>query len=214
MRAVPTRGEETRLMASPSSSHVVLSRARLVALAKCALMAAALAVLSLVAIPLPISPVPITLQTLGVYLAGGLLGPKWGMAAVGAYVLLGAAGVPVFAGGEAGLGVLLGPKGGYLAGFIPAAALAGAAAQRLPSGGSEGKARSWGGILFLGAGLLGATAAVYACGVAWLSFVTGIGLPRAVVVGVLPFLPGDGLKVIAAVLLIPAIRRSLSSRSS
>src|SRR5512133_1411896 len=72
---------------------------------------------------LPIGPVPVTLQPLFIVLAGFLLGPARGAAAVALYVLAGVLGMPVFAGGKAGLGVLLGPTGGYLVGFILAAAV-------------------------------------------------------------------------------------------
>ena len=107
------------------SGYHDLVRERTRILAACAVTTALLAVMSWVALPLPVSPVPVTLQTLGVYLAGGLLGPRWGAVAVVAYLLLGLCGVPVFAGAEAGPGVFVGPKGGYLVGFLPAAALAG-----------------------------------------------------------------------------------------
>ena len=86
-------------------------RERLVGITRCALMAAVLSLLSLVAIPLPISPVPFTLQSVGVYVAAGLLGPRWGTAAVAVYLLVGVAGLPVFA-GRSGCGRALGPKGG------------------------------------------------------------------------------------------------------
>ena len=83
-----------------------------------ALLAAALCVMAPMTVPL--SPVPITLATLGVYLAAGLLGPWRGAAAVGLYLLLGAVGVPVFAGFSAGFPVLFGLTGGFLWGYLPA----------------------------------------------------------------------------------------------
>ena len=80
-------------------------------------MASIMAALSFIAVPLPISPVPITLQILGVMLAGLLLGPQLGTMAVCLYLIAGISGLPVFAGGAAGIGVLMGPSGGYLLGF-------------------------------------------------------------------------------------------------
>jgi len=74
---------------------------------------------------LPVPPVPITLQTLFLYLAAAVLGGALGAWSQIVYLLLGVIGLPVFAGGKAGLGVLTGPTGGYLAGFIPAAWLTG-----------------------------------------------------------------------------------------
>ena len=68
---------------------------------------------------LPIGPVPIVLQNMFVFLAGLLLGSRWGLASVGVYLLAGAVGLPVFAGGLGGLGRLIGPTGGYLIGYLP-----------------------------------------------------------------------------------------------
>ena len=79
-----------------------------------ALLCALCAVLSQIQIPLP--PVPLSLSLLAVYLSGALLGPRWGSAAVGCYVALGAVGVPVYAGFASGAGVLFGPTGGFLFG--------------------------------------------------------------------------------------------------
>jgi len=83
-----------------------------------------------IALPLPFTPVPITGQTLAVLLSGVLLGSRRGALAQLAYLAQGAAGLPVFAGGRAGLGVLLGPTGGYLVGFVLAAGLVGWLAER------------------------------------------------------------------------------------
>jgi len=69
---------------------------------------------------IPIGPVPIILQNLFVFLSGLLLGPRWGAASIGVYLLAGALGLPVFAGGVGGIGRFAGPTGGYLLGFLPA----------------------------------------------------------------------------------------------
>ncbi|MDQ4126909.1 MAG: biotin transporter BioY, partial [Actinomycetota bacterium] len=79
-----------------------------------ALMAAVTAVAAQITIPLPFSPVPFTLQVPAVVLSGLLLGPRYGAVAQAIYVLLGAVGVPVFAGFKGGLGIIFGPTGGYL----------------------------------------------------------------------------------------------------
>src|SRR3712207_3531477 len=94
-----------------------------------ALMAAVTAVAAQIAGPLPFSPVPFTLQVLAVMLSGLLLGPRYGALAQAIYVLVGAVGVPVFAQFHGGLGVVLGPTGGYLLSYPLAAAIAGLAAQ-------------------------------------------------------------------------------------
>src|ERR687897_3048574 len=93
-----------------------------------ALMAAVTAVAAQIAVPLPFSPVPFTLQVLAVILSGLLLGPRYGALAQAIYLLIGAVGVPVFAQFKGGLGVLLGPTGGYLLSYPIAAAVAGFAA--------------------------------------------------------------------------------------
>lgn len=181
------------------------ARERTRILAGCAVVTALLVVMSWVALPLPVSPVPVTLQTLGVFLAGGLLGPRWGVVAVVAYLLLGLCGIPVFAGAEAGPGVFAGPKGGYLIGFLPAAALAGV-------GVGVVRGRLWGALEVAGLALmlLPAAAAIYAAGVAWLMVVAELNAGEAALVGVVPFLPGEVFKLAAAAALI----RALDSRVS
>nr|WP_269848331.1 biotin transporter BioY [Methanosarcina horonobensis] len=87
------------------------------------LFAALTAAGAYIQIPIPFSPVPVTLQVFFVLLAGSMLKSKWGSLSMVVYTLLGIAGLPVFAGGSSGLGVLLGPTGGYIFGFILAAFL-------------------------------------------------------------------------------------------
>lgn len=144
---------------------------------------------------LPIGPVPITLQPLFVFLAGYLLGPARGAAAVSLYVAAGVLGLPVFAGGAAGVGVLLGPTGGYLLGFVAASALTGLVPQRGHIGWAAG----------LGAGAL-ALAAAYGIGAARLAQVLHLGAHQAIVAGVLPFLPFDVVKVILALVVARRLR--------
>jgi biotin transport system substrate-specific component len=138
-------------------------------------------------VAIPIGPVPIVLQNLFVMLAALLLGPRWGLASVGVYLLAGAVGLPVFAGGTGGLARLAGPTGGYLVGYLPAVAVMGALA-----------ARGRGRVALDVAAMLAGEAVLYACGVGWLKTVTGMPLDKAVAVGLLPFLPGDVLKMAAA----------------
>lgn len=178
---------------------------RLRPLAACAVMTALLAALSWVAIPLPFSPVPVTLQTLAVFLAGGLLGPRWGLVAIVAYLVLGIAGVPVFAGAQAGLGILAGPRGGYLIGFVPAVVIAGfgsGLAFRL-----RGNIAQVAGLAL--ALLLAAAAAVYLLGVGWLMVVAHLDVRQALVAGAVPFLPGELLKLASATILIRSLRPRL-----
>lgn len=196
-------------MQASSEQPLTPSRERLVALASCAVMVAVLAALSLVAVPLPISPVPMTLQTLGVFLAGGLLGPGLGVLTVAVYILVGVAGVPVFAGGEAGLGVILGPKGGYVVGFLLSVFLVGMAARAVGPKWRGGRC-----VMAMLVGLVAATAVVYVCGAGWLMLVAGMEVRQAIVVGVLPFAPGDVIKIAAAAALIPSVQRARVLRRS
>lgn len=149
---------------------------------------------ALVAIPLPGNPVPLTLQTLGVLVAGGALGLRRGAISAAVYVVLGVVGLPVFAEGRAGLAVIWGATGGYLLGFVVAAALVGRLAEL-------GWDRRPGAALV--AALLGSLV-IHLLGVPWLAFVTGMGPAEAVATGLVPFLPGDLLKVAAAAVLMPA----------
>lgn len=135
-----------------------------------------------VAVPLGFTPVPMTLQTLFVLLAGILMGPVAGAASQLLYLGLGAAGVPVFAMGGAGAAWLLSPTGGYLLAFPAAAALAGWIAGR-----AKHRVRT-------AAALAVSTAVIFVSGAGWLSVVTGMGTREAFASGVRPFLPGAVIK--------------------
>jgi biotin transport system substrate-specific component len=147
------------------------------------LFGALTAVGAYIIIPLP--PVPITLQTLFLGLAGTLLGGRLGALSQVVYLLLGVIGLPVFAGGKAGLGVLFGPTGGYLIGFVAAAFVIGKLAAL--------KARP--GFAWLCLSLVAGTAVLYALGVLQLSLVARLAPVKALAVGVIPFLPGDVIKI-------------------
>lgn len=163
-----------------------------------ALFAALIAVLGLVAIPLPFSPVPVTGQSLGIMLAGGILSVRQAAYSVLTFLLIGAVGVPVFAGVTGGIGILVGPRGGYLIGF-----LVGAIIIALVKGKENNVWR-----LAL-ANLVGGILVVYTLGVLWLSFVTGMGLEKAITVGALPYIPGDLFKVFVATIVAVTITKRL-----
>lgn len=157
------------------------------------LMAALTAAGAYVAIP--IGPVPIVLQNLFIFLSGLLLGPRWGAASVGIYLLAGALGLPVFAGGTGGIGHFAGPTGGYLLGYLPAVYVIG-----LISCGSKKRA-----VLDIIAMVAGSVV-VYAIGLSWLKILTKMPMAKTLAVGMLPFLPGDALKIAAAVPIAKALR--------
>jgi biotin transport system substrate-specific component len=174
-----------------------------------ALMAAVTAVAAQIAIPLPFSPVPFTLQVLAVILSGLLLGPRYGALAQAIYVLVGAVGVPVFAQFSGGLGVVLGPTGGYLLSYPLAAAIAGLAAHAAANATTRRRAL-WASFLWGCAGL----AVIYALGATWLAVVTQLPFAAALAQGALPFVPFDLIKVaLAALVAIAAAPAIASSRA-
>ncbi|MDZ4655384.1 MAG: biotin transporter BioY [Coriobacteriia bacterium] len=163
-----------------------------------ALLAALIAVSAFIAVPF--GEVPFTLQTLLVALVALVLPPAAAAGAVGTYVLAGAVGMPVFAGGKAGLAVLAGPTGGFLVGFVGGAWLGSAVRLVL--------AKRFPGIVADVAAVATVIAVTYVVGWAQLAFVTGMGAKQAVVVGVLPFLLVDALKGAGAVAVAGALRKA------
>lgn len=143
----------------------------------------------------PIGPVPIVLSTLFVILSGLLLGSRWGLASMGLYLLIGAIGIPVFAGGKGGFAHFFGPTGGYLFGFALSAWLTGFISERSP--GSL--------ILDITAVIIGSLA-IYSLGAPWLKIVTQMSWIKALMVGVIPFLIGDAIKAVVAIVLARSVR--------
>lgn len=143
-------------------------------------------------VEIPLRPVPITLQTLGVLLTGALLGSSRGVLALLLYLAEGAVGLPVFAGGAAGLAYMLGPTGGYLVGFVVAAGAVGWLAER-----GWDRRPAWTALAMVLGNLL-----IYAFGVSWLAVLLG-DLRAALVQGALVFVVGDLIKIAVATLALP-----------
>ncbi|MBF0411920.1 MAG: biotin transporter BioY [Desulfamplus sp.] len=143
----------------------------------------------------PIGPVPIVLQNMFVLMAALLLGTRWGSAALMLYLLMGASGFPVFAGGTGGIGRLFGPTGGYLLGYIPAVLVTGFISQKL------GK-KLLGDIAAMAIGSL----IVYSAGVPWLKFATAMSWQKAFLLGMYPFVIGDLFKIAAAAYCVKFLR--------
>jgi biotin transport system substrate-specific component len=139
--------------------------------------------------------VPIVLSTLFVLLAGLLLGSRWGLTSMGLYLLVGAIGIPVFAGGKGGFAHFFGPTGGYLFGYVLASWITGFISER-----ARGLL-----ILDIFAVLVGSLA-IYGLGVPWLKMVTQLSWSKILMVGVVPFLIGDAVKASVAIILARAIR--------
>jgi biotin transport system substrate-specific component len=159
-----------------------------------ALLVAAAAQIS---IPLPFSPVPITGQTFAVGVVGSALGMRRGAASLALYVLLGGIGLPFYAQGASGWTQVSGATGGYLIGFVLAAALTGALADR-------GWDRTFGTAV---TSMLTGNVLIYAVGLPWLARSTGAGLEQTLEWGLYPFVPGDVLKLYLAAAVLPAAWR-------
>lgn len=142
---------------------------------------------------IPTTPVPFTGQTFGVLVVGGALGFRRGAAALGLYLVVGLVGVPVFSEGDSGTATLFGVTGGYLLGFVAAAAVVGRMAEL-------GWDRRIGGAM---AAMLLGTAIIYAIGVPWLKAVTGMSWADSVANGLTPFLIWDTAKLAVAAALFP-----------
>ncbi len=157
------------------------------AMVKTGLLAALAAVAAQIAIPLPFSPIPITLQVFVPLLAGAVLGPFYGTLSMVIYVLMGAIGLPVFAKGAAGFGVVIGPMGGYLFGFIAAALIVGIIITKI--GNTTGKL-----ILAMSAGVL----VIYLLGVIQLAMISSLTPVQAILAGAAPFILPDLIKAVIA----------------
>lgn len=175
------------------------TRSNTASLVLCGLFAALTAICSYINIPLGFTPVPMNLATLAVFLAGGLLGKKYGMASIAVYVMMGAVGLPVFAGFQAGAGVLAGPTGGFLAGYIAAAFLAGFFMEIFASRSSA----------LCMIGIFMGQLACYLLGTLWFMFITGTEVLAALPACVIPFIPGDLIKITVSILLIKRLRKNL-----
>lgn len=160
-----------------------------------AVFTALMVAMAVVSLPLPTGA--ISLALLGVYITAYLLPMRYAVLSAVLYVLLGVIGLPVFAGFGSGLQVLLGPTGGYIASYPLVAAII-AATKRL-SGKRMGA---------LAVSYLAGLAACYLCGTAWFCIVTAADVLSAAAVCIVPFIAGDAVKIIAAVLIAESLERA------
>ena len=160
------------------------------------IMAAATAILAPFSIP--IGPVPLSLTNLAIYFALYILGAKDGTLSYLVYLLIGLIGVPVFSGFTSGPEKLFGPTGGYLIGFIPMALFAGLVIDKFIAK-----------PLICLAGMAAGTIICYGLGTAWLAYQASMDWKAALFAGVIPFIPGDLVKMILAMLIGPKIRSQL-----
>ena len=178
-------------MAGQISRHMVKSGGLGEAMMSLALVLVGVGILAVSArIQVPFYPVPVTMQTLAVMVIAMAYGSKLGAATLFSYLVAGFIGAPVFAGG-AGFAYMVGPTGGYLAGFLLAGVVLGALADR-------GWTRNW---QTTAAAMLAGTSIIYLLGIAWLSQL--IGLDKAITFGLVPFIYGDILKLVIAAASVP-----------
>lgn len=163
-----------------------------------ALMTAIICVISPFAIAIPVSPVPISLATLAIYLTVMILGWKDGTISVLLYVLIGLVGVPVFTGFNGGAGKILGPTGGYIIGYVFLAFVSGFFINDSRNYYFEK--------LF---GMLLGTVVLYVFGSLWLAKQSNMSLAAAFTVGVFPFIIGDVIKMVVALFVGIRIRKAL-----
>lgn len=161
-------------------------------------MTAVICILAPVSLPLPMSPVPISLTSLVLFMVVYVLGWKAGTVSYVIYLLVGILGLPVFTGFSGGIAKLAGPTGGYLIGFIFTAVISGWILERY-----SGK------MVFTVLGMLIGMLAAYFIGTIWLAEITATNMVEALAIGVLPFLPGDIMKIFLAAIAGPAVRKRL-----
>ncbi|MDO4554329.1 MAG: biotin transporter BioY [Lachnospiraceae bacterium] len=162
-------------------------------------MAALICIAGPLSIPLPFTPVPISVTNLAIYIALFVLGWKRGTASCLIYLLLGFIGLPVFSSGRGGAAILLGPTGGYLIGFLFMAVIAGWIME-------HGKCKVVPAVLGMVAGL----AITYLFGTIWFCIQSETGFIAALGMCVIPFLPGDAIKIVIAAVLGPILRKYLA----
>lgn len=164
-----------------------------------ALMAAVICVLSPFSINIPISPVPLSLATMAVCFASCILGWKAGCCSVGIYLLIGLAGLPVFSNFSGGIAKLAGPTGGYLIGYLFLALISGIFFEKFSHP------------VFHAMGMILGTAVCYAFGTLWLCYQAHLTLAEGLAMGVIPYIPGDLVKIILVLLVGPVIRKRLEA---
>ncbi|MDN8589276.1 biotin transporter BioY [Paenibacillus sp. 11B] len=164
-----------------------------------ALMAAILVIFGYISIPIGFSPVPITLQTLAVMLAGGLLGPLYGFLSIAMVVILTAIGFPLLH-GAGGLAVLLGPTGGYVMMWPFSALIIGLLLSKIKLNGFVGYFLAF--IVFEVFGSM----LIYVSGVPWLAYAYKMSLPEAMIQGFYPYIIGDLIKALFAAIIIAPVR--------
>lgn len=158
----------------------------------CALFGAVISIMSLISIP--VQPVPLNMALFAVLLSGGMLGKRYGALSVIVYILLGAVGIPVFAGFRGGLAVLAGPTGGYVLGYIAVAFLTGLVCEKTQK------------IKYTAPIMVISVMLCYVLGTAWYCYIMKSDVWSALTLCVLPFVPADIIKIVLATLVLYKIK--------
>lgn len=177
------------------TNTIINTKQKLYTMIKISMMISILCIIGPIAIPLPISLVPLSITTLGIYLCMYILGYKQATIATLIYIILGFIGLPIFSGYSSGLHTLLGPTGGYILGYIPMTYLTGLLINH--------------NILAYPLGIL----PCYLLGTLWLSYITHIPLHTAIIIGVLPYIPLDILKMIIAYKTFPHLSKIINKNT-
>lgn len=159
----------------------------------CGLFSAVIAIMAMISLPL--QPIPLNMALLGVLLAGGILGKKYGTISVLVYILLGLCGLPVFSGFRGGVGVIAGPTGGYIASYLIIAFLTGLVYEKTRK------------IKFAVPVMLISVLLCYAVGTAWYCYIMKSDVMSALALCVLPFIPSDIIKIVIALIVLNKYRR-------
>ncbi|MGN0400293.1 MAG: biotin transporter BioY [Blautia sp.] len=167
-----------------------------------ALMTAVTCILGPLSIPLPFSPVPISFTNLAIYLSLYVLGTSRATLSYLVYLLIGMTGLPVFSGFSGGFTKLAGPTGGYLVGFIFMALISGVIMRKFQ-----------GNKIMEGAGMVLGTAVCYVFGTAWLCVQAGMNFKAGLAAGVIPYIPGDLIKIVIAIVVGTALRTAVNKIS-
>ncbi|MFI3172517.1 MAG: biotin transporter BioY [Eubacteriales bacterium] len=165
-----------------------------------ALITAITCIVAPFSIPIPISPVPISLTNLVLYISPYILGCKKSTISYIVYLLLGAVGLPIFSSFSGGLGKLIGPTGGYLLGFIFLVLITGLVVEHFPTN-----------IFIIVMGMIVGTFICYIFGTYWLALQLEMTFVAALAVGVTPYLIGDSVKILIAIIVGPLLRKRLAN---
>lgn len=162
---------------------------------------------------IPIGAIPITLQVLFIYLTGLLLAPRYAALSMVLYLLMGLVGLPVFAGGGSGIAVLIGPMGGYLVAFLLTALCISLLTIPLRANGAEIKRPT--AIIWAVGAMVAGSLIIFSLGAGWGKVSTGLPWKEILTGWVLPFLPGDVVKIVVAALIASEVwHRRLLERPS